>query len=240
MAGCSTRTWPDRSAETLEFLDGREALFDSRVSGGVVDGHGDLLADDIFCLPDGPRMLDCIEFDDRLRYLDGLDDVAFLAMDLEYLGAADLGARLLHWYAEFAGDPAPASLRHHFVAYRAFVRAKVACMRHAARRRGGRRGRRASGRYRPSATCGGAGCSLVLVGGSPATGKSSLAGAVADRLGCPCSCPADQCARNSPGFPWSAALPFPTPRASTPRRGRNAVMPSSCTAPGCCWPVASR
>ena len=33
-----------------------------------MDGHGDLLAEDIFCLPDGPRILDCLEFDDRLRW----------------------------------------------------------------------------------------------------------------------------------------------------------------------------
>jgi len=36
-----------------------------------VDGHGDLLADDIFCVPDGPLLLDCLEFDDHLRYVDG-------------------------------------------------------------------------------------------------------------------------------------------------------------------------
>ena len=36
------------------------------------------MADDIFCLADGPRVLDCIDFDDRLRWLDGLDDAAFL------------------------------------------------------------------------------------------------------------------------------------------------------------------
>ena len=41
------------------------------------------------------------------------------------------GARLQHWYAEFAADPAPASLRHQFVAYRAFERSNVYCMRHA-------------------------------------------------------------------------------------------------------------
>ena len=96
----------------------------------MVDGHGDLIADDVFCLPDGPRVLDCLEFDDQLRHVDALDDVAFLAMDLERLGRADLGTGFLDAYAEFAGDPAPTSLRHHYIAYRALVRAKVACLRH--------------------------------------------------------------------------------------------------------------
>lgn len=74
-------------------------------------------------------MLHCLEFDDRLRYLDGLDDAAFLAMDLEYRGATQLAARFLDWYAEFVGDPAPAALRHHYVAYRALVRARMTCLR---------------------------------------------------------------------------------------------------------------
>ncbi len=108
-----------------DFLAGREALFEARIRGGhIVDGHGDVLADDVYCLDDGPRILDCLDFDDRLRWLDGLDDAAFLAMDLERLGAAGLARRFVGWYAEYSGDPAPTSLRHHYVAYRAFVRAK--------------------------------------------------------------------------------------------------------------------
>ena len=70
-----------------------------------MDGHGDLLADDIFCTGDGVRILDCLEFDDKLRWLDGLDDASFLAMDLERLGAPDLARRFTSWYAEYSGDP---------------------------------------------------------------------------------------------------------------------------------------
>ena len=129
------------------FTAGRAPLFAERIRAGrVVDGHGDLLADDIFCLDDGVRILDCLEFDDRLRWLDGLDDASFLAMDLERLGAPDLARRFTSWYAEYSGDPAPASLRHHYVAYRAFVRAKVACLRARCRRRAGRGGGLAAGR----------------------------------------------------------------------------------------------
>jgi len=61
----------------------------------VRDGHGDLLAEDIFLLDDGLRVLDCIEFNDRLRHGDVLADVAFLAMDLERLGEPALAARFL-------------------------------------------------------------------------------------------------------------------------------------------------
>ena len=112
------------------FLCGREPLFDARIRDGrIVDGHGDLLADDIFCLDEGPRILDCLDFDDTLRWVDGLDDASFLAMDLERLGAADLADRFTGWYMEYSADPAPQALRHHYVAYRAFVRAKVSCLR---------------------------------------------------------------------------------------------------------------
>jgi aminoglycoside phosphotransferase family enzyme/predicted kinase len=168
---------------TMDFLAGRGPLFDDRIAARrVVDGHGDLLADDIFCLDDGPRVLDCIEFDNKLRWLDGLDDAAFLAMDLERLGTPALGERFLDWYAEFAADPAPLSLRHHYVAYRAFVRAKVACLRHAQ----GDRSAAADVALLAEITARhlrrGA-VNLVLVGGLPGTGKSTLAGRLADRTG---------------------------------------------------------
>ncbi|HSK59422.1 MAG TPA: AAA family ATPase, partial [Actinomycetospora sp.] len=164
------------------FLAGRRALFEARrAAGRVLDGHGDLLADDVFCLPSGPVLLDCLEFDDRLRFVDGLDDAAFLAMDLELLGGPQLGERFLDLYAEFAADPAPTALRHHFVAYRAAVRAAVTCIRVD---QGGADPREAralldlavrhleAGRVR-----------LVLVGGLPGTGKTTVAGGLADRLG---------------------------------------------------------
>ena len=114
--------------DVMAFLAGREALFQARIDADrIVDGHGDLLADDIFCLPDGPRILDCLEFDEKLRFVDRIDDIAFLAMDLERLGAPKLAEGLIDSYREFSGDTAPAGLLHHYMAYRAFVRAKVAC-----------------------------------------------------------------------------------------------------------------
>lgn len=177
------RTVDEIESLTDEFLAGRERLFADRMAAGrIVDGHGDLLADDIYCLGDGPRILDCMDFDDRLRWVDGLDDAAFLAMDLEHLGDAATGSRFLNWYAEFAADPAPAPLRQHFIAYRAFVRAKVTSVRHeqgdqSARAEAVRYGELARQHLRSGAV------RLVLVGGLPGSGKSTLSGALVDRLG---------------------------------------------------------
>ena len=112
------------------YLEARGPLLDERVARGrVVDGHGDLLAEDIFCLDDGPRILDCLEFDDRLRWGDVLYDIGFLAMDLERLGHPHLAFAFLDRYREYSGETHPRSLEHHYIAYRALVRAKISCLR---------------------------------------------------------------------------------------------------------------
>ena len=189
LAGYRRALLPDGLVDEIDrlatrFVDGRADLLTRRcVEGRVVDGHGDLIADDVFCLPDGPRVLDCLDFDDHLRHVDALDDVAFLAMDLERLGRADLGGAFLDAYAEFSGDPAPTSLRHHYIAYRALVRAKVECLRHDQTGAGAdadtavRYSELSRDHLRRGAV------RLALVGGLPGTGKSTIAGALADRSG---------------------------------------------------------
>jgi predicted kinase len=171
------------SRQALDYLHGRHALLAHRVAEGrIVDGHGDLLAEDIFCLDDGPRILDCIEFDPRFRWGDVLYDTSFLAMDLEHLGRADLARRFLAAYREFAAETHPDSLEHWYIAYRALVRAKIACLcagagEDAAVRRATDLLAQA-GHHLDEAQV-----HLVLVGGLPGTGKTTVARGLADRLG---------------------------------------------------------
>ncbi len=121
----------ERSRElVLRWLAGCGHLLDERVvQGRVVDGHGDLLADDIFALTDGPRILDCLEFDERLRIGDGLADATFLAMDLERLGSPAAARSFLTTYEDLAGDAPVGSLEDFFLAFRAHIRSKVSCIR---------------------------------------------------------------------------------------------------------------
>lgn len=170
------------------YLAGRGALFDARITAGmIVDGHGDLMAEDVYLLDDGPRPLDCIEFSDRLRSVDVLDDVCFLTMDIERFGSRAVAEAFLAAYDDASGERHPASLAHHWIAYRAVVRAYVACVRadqgrtHAADDIAEARtlldlARRhlEEGRVR-----------LVLVGGLPGTGKSTIANAIGAATGWP-------------------------------------------------------
>lgn len=170
------------SAAAERYLEARGPLLAGRIADGWArDGHGDLLADDIFCLDDGPRILDCLEFDERLRMGDVLADAAFLAMDLERLGRPDLGWQFLELHRELLGDHWPPSLAHHHIAYRAQVRAKVAC----ARARQGEPGAEdLAGRLLAIAArhLDAGRVRMILVGGTPGTGKSTLATALAGEL----------------------------------------------------------
>lgn len=58
-----------------------------------------------------------------------MHDIAFLAMDLERLVHPELGKQFLDTYPEFSARPCTALLAHHYIAYRALVRVKVACLR---------------------------------------------------------------------------------------------------------------
>jgi aminoglycoside phosphotransferase family enzyme/predicted kinase len=167
----------------LRYLDGRTQLFEQRIrKGRIRDGHGDLLAEDIFLLPEGPQVLDCLEFAEDYRWGDVLLDAAFLAMDLERLGRPDLGERFLALHREHSADRWPRSLAHHYIAYRAHVRAKVGVLRAEQAGTGIDADTDAlfaiaqrhleAGRVR-----------LTLVGGAPGTGKTTVAEDLADRIG---------------------------------------------------------
>lgn len=107
------------------FFERHPALFARRVSERrIVDGHGDLHLDSI-CATDPIRIFDCIEFNERFRIQDVTEEVAFLAMDLEFHGYAPFARAFVDAYVEASGDAELLELLSFYKTYRAYVRAKV-------------------------------------------------------------------------------------------------------------------
>lgn len=119
-----------RSAQS-EFLAVHEPLFESRQEQDWVrDGHSDLRAEHIYLAEQGEPMqvVDCVEFSPQLRQNDLLDEFCFLATDLERLGRLDLADQLIAKYRRRFRDGAPKELEAFYKSYRFAVRAKVTCL----------------------------------------------------------------------------------------------------------------
>ncbi len=114
------------------FIEDQKALLEQRLNKDYFrDCHGDLHSRNIFLLPD-PQPFDCIEFNDHIRQIDVLNEVAFLCMDLDAVGRKDLSELFINHYNNFFPSittPGDQELFIYYKAYRANVRAKVNCLR---------------------------------------------------------------------------------------------------------------
>jgi hypothetical protein len=75
------------------------------------------------------RIFDAIEFNPELRWIDVMNEVAFLAMDLAAKDRDDLTWRFVNAYLEHTGDYPGVRVLRYYLLYRAVVRAKVAAIR---------------------------------------------------------------------------------------------------------------
>jgi aminoglycoside phosphotransferase family enzyme/predicted kinase len=107
----------------------RDELAGRAAAGRVRDCHGDLRAEHVIFGEQGVEVFDCVEFSPALREIDVAADLAFLVMDLAAAGREDLARELVGAYRDAGGDPGDEALLHFFAVYRAWVRAKVACLR---------------------------------------------------------------------------------------------------------------
>ena len=127
-------------AALLEFLNRGRVLLDRRIDERrVVEGHGDLRPEHV-CLLDEPVVFDSLEFNRGLRIVDAADELAFLALECERLGAPQVGTILFQGYAARTGDSPPAPLVDFYKARRASLRARL-CVLHLSEVNG-RRGER--------------------------------------------------------------------------------------------------
>jgi aminoglycoside phosphotransferase family enzyme len=107
-------------------LQRSRGMLRARAAGGrIVDGHGDLRPEHV-CLLSPPVVIDCLEFNAALRQVDPFDELAFLALECDLLGASWIGPQLVDGCAAALGDAPPASLLHLYTAGRALLRARLA------------------------------------------------------------------------------------------------------------------
>ena len=110
----------------LSLVEQRPELLDERVrQGRIVEAHGDLRPEHI-CLGPRPVIIDCLEFNRDFRILDPVDELCFLAMECEFLGAAFVGQRTFETYRRLTGDDPKKTLVAFYKCYRACLRAKLA------------------------------------------------------------------------------------------------------------------
>jgi hypothetical protein len=166
---------------------------EARAERGVpCDTHGDLRLDHVYFLEGAsePTVVDCIEFNPAFRYADPVADMAFLAMDLQQAGRWEAARAFADAWFRAAGDDEGRALLPFYLSYRAAVRGKVqgikavdAAVPEEARREAARTATGhwllALGALLPPGERPG----LVLVGGLPAAGKSTVARALAEASG---------------------------------------------------------
>src|SRR6266480_375103 len=111
---------------TNQFYKLNENLFRQRIQQHrILDCHGDLHLDHVHLTPEATTIFDCIEFNDRFRFIDIANDLAFLAMNFDFEGRADLGNLFLRNAAGELGDAGMLRIANFYKRYRAVVRGKV-------------------------------------------------------------------------------------------------------------------
>jgi aminoglycoside phosphotransferase family enzyme/predicted kinase len=171
-----------------QYLTVAGSLFEQRAGEGrIVEGHGDLRPEHV-CLLDHPVVFDGVEFSLPLRCSDVISELAFLAMECDFLREHSLGERLIEQYCARSNDSVPLEHAHFYKSYRATVRAKVELLR--CQQQAGEEAdahRRRHHRYLHLAAAYGADfhrpIAILLVGVS-GSGKSTLARYLSEQIGC--------------------------------------------------------
>jgi aminoglycoside phosphotransferase family enzyme/predicted kinase len=118
------REWTETQHTALE-----SQFLRRKQEGFVRECHGDLHLGNMVLVDGRVRIFDAIEFNEQLRWIDVISEVAFLGMDLEQRRRGDLAWRFLDAYLQRTGDYNGVRLLRYYMVYRAVVRAKVAAIR---------------------------------------------------------------------------------------------------------------
>ena len=109
---------------SIDFLVNKKDVFKKR-EGFIHECHGDLHSGNIIIQDDKLCIFDCIEFNERFRFIDVASDLGFLAMDLDFLNHPYLSSYLITRYIEKSGDEGILDILNFYKSYRAYVRGKV-------------------------------------------------------------------------------------------------------------------
>ncbi len=128
-AATTAHDWPALRVWLHEQLLALTPLFEARLRDGRVrECHGDLHLANLLKLGDEATAFDGIEFDPELRWIDVLNDIAFVAMDLMAHGERGLAFRFVDAYLEATGDYGGLPALRFYLVGRALVRAQVAAI----------------------------------------------------------------------------------------------------------------
>lgn len=119
---------PVRLIDTIQrrFLKSRGHQIAARLRHRrIVDGHGDLRPEHIW-LDDKIRIIDCLEFNSRLRVVDPFDEIAFLALECDRLQAPWAGRYLWRRLKYLLRDGPAEELFTFYYCHRATLRARLA------------------------------------------------------------------------------------------------------------------
>jgi aminoglycoside phosphotransferase family enzyme/predicted kinase len=169
----------------------RPVIEERACRGMTRDTHGDLHLDHVYFFPEKQPpadlvIIDCIEFNERFRFTDPVADMAFPVMDFAFYGRTDLARAFADAYFRATSDREGRSLLPLYTAYRAMVRGSVEGLKLVEKEitLADRTSTLEKARAHWLLALGeleqpGNKSCLVLVGGLPGTGKSSLAQALA-------------------------------------------------------------
>jgi uncharacterized protein len=108
-----------------EFLNRRHQVLEKRFrERRIIDGHGDLRPEHIW-LGDPVKIIDCLEFNPRLRAVDPVDEIAFLSLECERLGAAWVGEHIKRRVLYGLHERQSEELFLFYRCYRATLRARL-------------------------------------------------------------------------------------------------------------------
>jgi aminoglycoside phosphotransferase family enzyme len=92
--------------------------------GLIVEGHGDLRPEHVF-IGAPVQIIDCLEFNRAMRIIDPHDEVNYLALECEMLGARDARTLLCGFVAKRLGNEPEPRLLALYRAFRALLRARL-------------------------------------------------------------------------------------------------------------------